>query len=32
MSGSYYEVCDECGRHVVKAGHDDDCSNGEDTE
>lgn len=22
----FYEVCDECGRHVVKAGHSLDCS------
>jgi hypothetical protein len=29
---SFNEVCDECGRHVVKAGHDPDCSNAEDSE
>lgn len=32
MSGRdpFYEVCDECGRHVVKAGHADDCPNADE--
>lgn len=28
----FYEVCDECGRHVVKAGHAPDCPNDEDAD
>jgi hypothetical protein len=31
MSDPFYEVCEECGRHVVKAGHAPDCPNREDT-
>lgn len=28
----FYEVCEECGRHVFKAGHADDCPNADDGE
>lgn len=28
-NGGFDEVCDECGRHVVKAGHDPDCPHAE---
>jgi hypothetical protein len=30
MVQAHKEVCDECGRHVMTAGHADDCPN-EDT-
>lgn len=32
MSGSdpFYEVCEKCGRHVFKAGHDPDCPNADE--
>lgn len=26
----FFEVCEECGRHIVKAGHDPDCPNADD--
>ena len=32
MTDPFYDVCEECGRHVVKAGHADDCPNAEDTD
>lgn len=28
----FNEVCSECGRHVVKAGHAPDCSNSDDAD
>lgn len=30
MSDPFYEVCDDCGRHIVKAGHAPDCPKRDD--
>lgn len=32
MTDPFFEVCESCGRHIAKAGHDPDCPEDGDTE